>query len=148
MTSNLGSDIILEGIRDGEIAEEARGMIDSLLKRSFRPEFLNRLDEIIYFKPLTKENIKAIVDIAIAMLSTRLSDKRIEISVTDKARDYIIESAYDPIYGARPLKRFLSSNIETLIAKKLIAEDVAPESHITVDYDGALLANILPPENA
>ncbi len=140
MTSNLGSDIILDGIRDGEISEEARSMIDSLLKRSFRPEFLNRLDEIIYFKPLTKENITAIVDIAIASLSARLADKRIEILVTDSARDYIIESAYDPIYGARPLKRFLSSNIETLIAKKLIGEDVAPDSRITIDYDGAALS--------
>ena len=113
-------------------------MIDSLLKRSFRPEFLNRLDEIIYFKPLTKENIRAIVDIAIGSLSKRLSDKRITISVTDSARDYIIESSYDPIYGARPLKRFLSSQLETLIAKKLISEDLEPDSHLEIDYSDKL----------
>ena len=143
MTSNLGSDIILDGIKDGEISSDARKMIDALLKRSFRPEFLNRLDEIIYFNPLTKENIKAIVDLAVASLSSRLADKRLNISITGAAKEYIIESAYDPIYGARPLKRFLSSEIETLIAKKLIGEDVAPDSRIEVDYsDGRLVANI------
>ena len=143
MTSNLGSDIILDGIKDGEISSDARKMIDALLKRSFRPEFLNRLDEIIYFNPLTKENIKAIVDLAVASLCSRLADKRLSISITGAAKEYIIESAYDPIYGARPLKRFLSSEIETLVAKKLIGEDVPPDSHIAVDYaDGRLVANI------
>ena len=142
MTSNLGSDIILDGIKDGEISEDARGMIDGLLKRSFRPEFLNRLDEIIYFKPLTKDNIKAIVELSIASLSARLDDKRLSISVSDAARDYIIDSAYDPIYGARPLKRFISSQLETLIAKKIIAENIAPDSHIRIDYDGELRATV------
>ena len=142
MTSNLGSDIILDGISDGEISESARGMIDELLKRSFRPEFLNRLDEIIYFKPLTKENVIKIVDIAIKSLSERLRDRRVDISVSDSARDFIIESSYDPIYGARPLKRFLSSRIETLIAKKLIEYDVAPDSKIEIDYDRELTAKI------
>ena len=142
MTSNLGSDIILDGIVDGEISNSARGMVDELLKRSFRPEFLNRLDEIIYFKPLTKENIKSIVDLALASLSERLRDKRLTVSVSDAAREYIIDSSYDSIYGARPLKRFLSSQLETLIAKKIIADDVAPDSHILIDYDGALEAEI------
>ena len=142
MTSNLGSDIILDGIEDGRISDSARGMMDSLLKRSFRPEFLNRIDEIIYFSPLTKENIREIVSLALKSLSTRLEDKRLTVSVTDSARDYIIESAYDPIYGARPLKRFLSSEIETLIAKQIIAEDIEPDSHIVIDYDNGLTATV------
>ena len=121
LTSNLGSDIILEGITDnGEISEEARGMVDQLLKRSFRPEFLNRLDEIIYYKPLTKANIYGIVDLL----------------VNDAAKDYMIDTAFDPQYGARPLKRFIQSNIETLVARKIIAEDPVPGTVITIDYDG------------
>ena len=142
MTSNLGSDIILDGIVDGEISDSARGMIDGLLKRSFRPEFLNRLDEIIYFKPLSKENVKSIVDLAISSLSERLMEKRLTVSVSDSAREYIIDSAYDPIYGARPLKRFLASRLETLIARKIIAEDIAPDTHIVINYeDGELKAD-------
>ena len=140
MTSNLGSDIILEGISDGEISDGARNMIDNLLKRSFRPEFLNRLDEIIYFKPLTKENIKNIVDLAVLSLAERLSEKRLSVEISDGAKEYIINSAYDPIYGARPLKRFISSQIETLIAKKIIKEDIAPDTKILVDFDGTLKA--------
>ena len=141
MTSNLGSDIILDGIEGGEIKNEARGMVDALLKRSFRPEFLNRLDEIIYFKPLTRNDVKRIVDLAVASLSDRLLEKRVAVSVTDAAKELIIESSYDPIYGARPLKRFISSNIETLIAKKMISDDVAPDTRITVDVnDGMLVA--------
>ncbi len=143
MTSNLGSDIILEGIENGEISDGARGMIDGLLKRSFRPEFLNRLDEIIYFKPLSKDDVRSIVDLAILALSERLTEKRLAVSVSDSARDFIIDSAYDPIYGARPLKRFLASRLETLIARKIIAENIAPDSHITVDYkDGELMATV------
>ncbi len=141
MTSNLGSDIILEGIEDGDISESARAAVDMLLKRSFRPEFLNRLDEIIYFKPLTREDIRSIVDLALADLSRRLEDKRIKVKVADDAKDYIIESAYDPMFGARPLKRFLQSNIETLVAKKIIAEDIAPDSEIIISLkDGRLAA--------
>ena len=140
MTSNLGSDIILEGIEGGEISDGARELIDKLLKRSFRPEFLNRLDEIIYFKPLTKENVKEIVTLAIASLSNRLSDKRLKIEVSERAKDYIIDASFDGIYGARPLKRFISSKIETLIAKKIIAENVAPDTTLKIDYDGNLIA--------
>ena len=143
MTSNLGSDIILEGIRDGEISDEARAGIDMLLKRSFRPEFLNRLDEIIYFKPLTRENIGAIIELAIDALSERLAEKRLSIAVTDEAKAYIVEHAYDPVYGARPLKRFISSRVETLIARKIIADDVAPDSVIDIDVEkGELVARI------
>ena len=136
MTSNLGSDIILDGIENGEISSAARGAVDALLSRSFRPEFLNRLDEIIYFSPLTKENITSIVDLCLDSLRERLSDSRITITVTDRAKEYIIDTAYDPIYGARPLKRFIQSNIETLAAKKIISGDLPPESEIVIDYDG------------
>ena len=139
MTSNLGSEFILDGIVDGEISEEARAKADMLLKRSFRPEFLNRLDEIIYFKPLSKSEIKAIVDLCLKDLTERLSERRITVKVTDAAKDYAIESAYDVSFGARPLKRFISSNIETLVARKIIAEDIAPDTTLTVDLkDGAL----------
>ncbi len=143
LTSNLGSDIILDGIRDGEISDEAKAKVEALLKRSFRPEFLNRLDEIITFKPLTKENIYAIVDLAVAALNARLADKRLTLRLTDAARDLIIERAYDPIYGARPLKRYLQSHVETLLARKMIAEDIAPDTEITVDVkDGELFADV------
>ncbi len=148
MTSNLGSDIILEGIENGEISASARGLIDSLLKRSFRPEFLNRLDEIIYFKPLTRDNVRNICTLAIKALSERLEEKRLSVYLSDSAIDFIMDSAYDEIYGARPLKRFISSNVETLIAKKIISEDIEPESIIEIDYDGkALTASIKDGEN-
>ena len=140
MTSNLGSDIILDGIEDGKIKSSAREGVDALLKRSFRPEFLNRLDEIIYFTPLSREIFDKIAELAILSLSERLADSRVKITVTDKAKKYIVESAYDPIYGARPLKRFIQSEIETLVAKKIIAEDIPPESEIIVDYDERLTA--------
>ncbi len=147
MTSNLGSDIILEGIEGGDISEGARGAVDALLKRSFRPEFLNRLDEIIYFKPLTKDNIRSIVDLAIKALGERLSEKRLSVKVSEAAKEHIIESAYDPNYGARPLKRFIQSNVETLIAKKIISEDIAPESTVCIDHkDGRLVAETVASE--
>ena len=143
MTSNLGSDIILDGIENGEISEAAKAGVGALLKRSFRPEFLNRLDEIIYFKPLTKENIRSIVDLALSDLSARLMEKRISVKVTEAAKDFIVENAYDPIYGARPLKRFLASRLETLVAKKIISEDIPADSELVVDLsDGTLVANI------
>ena len=137
LTSNLGSDIILEGITDhGEISEEARGMVDQLLKRSFRPEFLNRLDEIIYYKPLTKENIYGIVDLLVKDLKKRMEARQLDLTLTDAAKDYMIDTAFDPQYGARPLKRFIQSNIETLVARKIISEDPTPGTVITIDYDG------------
>ena len=140
MTSNLGSDIILEGIDAvGEIGEHAREAVTGLLRRSFRPEFLNRIDEIVFYKPLTKDNIYGIVDLLIADLGKRLASRRIDICVTDAAKDLIIENAYDPVYGARPLKRFLQSRVETLIARKLIAENIAPETTVTVDAENGTL---------
>ena len=141
LTSNLGSDIILDGIEsDGEISEDAKENVSALLKRSFRPEFLNRLDEIVFYKPLTKENIYGIVDLLINDLEKRLSEKQLHVNVTTAAKDYIIDQAYDPIYGARPLKRYLQSKVETLIARKIIAEDLEPDTTLTVDVsDGALI---------
>ena len=141
MTSNLGSDVILEGIENGDISEKARTRVTEILKTAFRPEFLNRLDEIIFFKPLTKEHVRRITDIALASLTDRLADKRISVTLTDAARDYIIDSAFDPIYGARPLKRYISSSVETLVARAIIAGDIAPDSVISVDMkDGRPVA--------
>lgn len=140
LTSNLGSDMILDGITpDGEISDEARQNVSALLKRSFRPEFLNRLDEIVFYKPLTKENIYGIVDLLIADLDRRLKDKQLHINVTPAAKNYIMDSAYDPVYGARPLKRFIQSRIETLIAREIISGDIEPDSTLTVDFDGSNL---------
>ena len=142
LTSNLGSDLILDGINEkGEISDEARKGVSDLLKRSFRPEFLNRLDEIVFYKPLTKENVSGIADLQIAELAARLADRQLHLVVTDAAKEFIISNAYDPIYGARPLKRYLQSNVETLVAKKIIGEDLAPDSTITIDLsDGKLVA--------
>ena len=142
MTSNLGSDIILDGINeDGDISEEARGAVTQILRRSFRPEFLNRIDETVFYRPLTKDNIYGIVDLLTADLAKRLAERHIGLFVTDAAKDMIIENAYEPTFGARPLKRFLQSRVETLIARKIIAEDIAPDTVITIDAeDGKLIA--------
>jgi len=145
LTSNLGSDIILDGITpDGEISDAARAQVNELLKRSFRPEFLNRLDEIIFYKPLTRDNVREIVGFKLKEMSDRLKEKRVHVVVTDAAVERIIEQSFDPAYGARPINRFIQSHIETLIARKLIAEDVAPDSTITVglDADGAFTASV------
>ncbi len=142
MTSNLGSEIILDGIKDGELTAEARERTDALLRRSFRPEFLNRLDEIIYFKPLTPSEVRKILDLCLKDLEKRLVDKRITVTVTEEAKDYIIEAAFDPTMGARPLKRFIGSNIETLVARKIIADDVAPDTTLTVGLADGRLAII------
>ena len=136
LTSNLGSDIILDGITpDGDISTEAREQVSRLLKSSFRPEFLNRLDETVFYKPLTKKNILGIVDLLIADLQKRLSQSQLSVKFTDRAKEYVINAGFDPNYGARPLKRFLQSNAETLIARKIIAEDIAPGTEITIDCD-------------
>ena len=140
LTSNLGSDMILEGIDDkGEISETARKAVTNILKRSFRPEFLNRLDEIVFYKPLTKENISGIVDLLISALDKRLEDKQLDLKVTDDAKNYIIDNGYDPIYGARPLKRFLQSRVETLLARKLISDDIEPGTVLTIDMENGEL---------
>ena len=142
LTSNLGSDALLEGITDdGEISEEAREEVDELLKSSFRPEFLNRLDEIVLYKPLSKENIAGIVELQLADLRRRLSEKQLAVELTEAAKNYLIDEGYDPLYGARPLKRFMQRKLETLIAKMIIAGDVKPDSKLIIDCkDGALTA--------
>ncbi|MDL2294966.1 AAA family ATPase, partial [Ruminococcaceae bacterium OttesenSCG-928-D13] len=132
MTSNLGSGYILEGIKDGQISEEARGAVDELLKTSFRPEFLNRLDEIIFFKPLAKDEIGGIVDLLLADLAKRLAGRQLALEVNDEAKLFIIDSGYDPVYGARPLKRFIQSKLETLVARYIIAQNPAPGTAIKV----------------
>ncbi len=140
LTSNLGSQFLLDGIgENGEIEESARRSVEELLRRSFKPEFLNRLDEIVFYKPLTKENVTKIVDLIVRDLAARLENRRVALTLTDAAKDYIIESAYDPVYGARPLKRFIQSSVETLLAKKIIAGEIEPDSSVTVDYDGEKL---------
>lgn len=137
LTSNLGSPYILDGINaDGEISEEARQKVDQLLKQSFRPEFLNRLDEIVFYKPLMKTEIYKIVDLMLNSLRKRLEDKQLSLTVTDAAKDYIIANGYDVNYGARPLKRWIQQKVETLLARKIIAEDLEPNTMLTVDYDG------------
>ena len=140
LTSNLGSGAILDGINaSGEINEEARQTVSELLKRSFRPEFLNRLDEIVFYKPLTKENINGIVDLLIADLNKRLKDKQVTVKVSNNAKQFIIDSAYDPTYGARPLKRFIQSKIETLLARAIIGGNIDPETTLEIDCENSTL---------
>jgi ATP-dependent Clp protease ATP-binding subunit ClpB len=137
LTSNLGSDIILEGINSqGEISEEARKAVMQLLHSTFRPEFLNRLDETVFYKPLTKENLTGIVDLLLKDLKKRLGDRQLFVVVTDAAKKYIVDAGSDALYGARPLKRYIQSHVETLLAKKIIGSDLAPGTQLTVDYDG------------
>jgi len=140
LTSNLGSQFLLDGIgADGEICQEARDQVNELLKRSFRPEFLNRLDEIVFYKPLTRENVTHIIDLMVTDLNRRLEDKQLTVELTPAAKDHIIEAAYDPIYGARPLRRYLQHTVETLISRKIVSDQVEPGSRITVECrDGEL----------
>ena len=134
LTSNLGSDVILEGIdRDGCISDAARNAVMQMLKQSFRPEFLNRLDEIVFYRPLTKADLTQIVDLLIADLEKRLAVHQIRIRVTDAAKEYIVESGSDPLYGARPLKRYIQSKVETLLARKIIGDDIAPDTTLIID---------------
>ncbi len=137
LTSNLGSNFILDGIdsKSGEISDEAKAQVSALLKQSFRPEFLNRLDEIIYYKPLTKNNIRGIIDILTASLARRVEDRQLKLIITDKAKDFIIDHGYDPIYGARPLKRYLQSKVETLLARKMLESDLSAGSLLSVDVE-------------
>ncbi len=141
LTSNLGADALLEGIQpDGTISEAAKKQTDALLHQRFRPEFLNRLDEIILYKPLTKQEIGGIVDLLIANLQKRLAEQQINVTLTVAAKDAVIEQGYDPNFGARPLKRLIQRKIETLLAKKLLAEPIAQGSTVTVDYrDGTFI---------
>ncbi len=140
MTSNLGSTYLLDGIEpNGEISQEARDMVERDLRTHFRPEFLNRLDEIIMFKPLTKENIGGIVDLLVEDLNRRLRDQELSLRLTDAAKDYIIEGGYDPIYGARPLKRYLQKYVETLTAKLILSGNVGTEDTIVIDVENGEL---------
>ena len=140
LTSNLGSDYILEGINDkGQISEEAKKQVDLLLKQSFRPEFLNRLDEIVFYKPLQKEEITKILDLLIKDLEKRLEDKHLKLKLTDEAKRYLIDNGYDQVYGARPLKRFVQKKLETLIARSILSEQIKPNSEIIVDYSNSEL---------
>lgn len=136
LTSNLGSSYLLDGMEDtGEIKEDARLAVEELLRRSFRPEFLNRLDEIVFYKPLTKQNITHIIELIIADLNKRLADKQLQCKLTTRAKEFIVDEGYDPAFGARPLKRMVQRNIETLLAKKIIADEVAPDTTLTVDVE-------------
>ena len=141
MTSNIGSEFLLEGIdENGNIKKEAEEQVEGLLKMHFRPEFLNRLDEIIMFKPLTKDNIKNIIDLLVKDLNKRVEDKEISIELTDKAKELIIEGGYDPIYGARPLKRYLQKNVETLVARHILSGAISLGQKLTIDAeDGKLV---------
>lgn len=136
LTSNLGSSYLLDGIdANGEITADARAAVEALLKQSFRPEFLNRLDEIVFYKPLTKDNITHIIDLIMKDLNGRLADKQLKCELTDRAKNYIIETGYDPAFGARPLKRLVQRHVETLLARKIIADEVEPGTTLTVDVD-------------
>ncbi|HMM30704.1 MAG TPA: AAA family ATPase, partial [Clostridia bacterium] len=139
MTSNLGSNYILEGIENGEITASARAEVEALVKRSFRPEFLNRIDDIVFYKPLSRGEIYSIMDLQLKEIKKRLVERRLDVALTDAAKDYIALAGYDPQYGARPLKRLLSSKLETLLARKIIEADPTPDTVFTVDYDGERL---------
>ena len=141
LTSNLGSDLILEDLEksrangSNELSDEAKNAIDQLLKRQFRPEFLNRLDDIVYYKSLTKQEIGSIVDLMLTDLRRRLEDKQLHLDVTEAAKNAIIDGGYDPIYGARPLKRYIQSHVETMIAKEIITGAHTAGDTLTVDAD-------------
>ena len=136
MTSNIGSQYLLDGIDEsGNISEEAKELVTNELRNHFRPEFLNRLDEQIMFKPLTKDNIGGIIELLIVDVNKRLKDKKISIALTDAARSYIVDNGYDPIYGARPLKRFVQKNVETLAGKLILSDGISEGETILIDYD-------------
>ena len=144
LTSNLGSSYILDGINEsGEITAEAKEQVNNLLKTSFRPEFLNRLDEIIFYKPLTEKEIGKIVLLMLDGLKKRLKEKELYLEVTEAAKKFIIEKGYDPVFGARPLKRFIQSSVETIIAKKIIGGNLKPNDVLVVDeINGELIVDV------
>ena len=136
MTSNIGSQLLLEGLSsDGTIKEDTRNLVLGMLKQTFRPEFLNRIDETILFKPLNKEDISGIVNLLIDDLQSRLDSKDLKLNITDRAKEYIIEHGYDQAYGARPLKRYLQSSVETLLAKAIIENKIQDGDKIIIDLD-------------
>ena len=142
MTSNIGSQYLLDGIdADGNISSDAENAVMGDLRNHFRPEFLNRLDEIIMFKPLTKSNISSIIDLLIKDVNKRLADKELTVKLTDAARDFIVDNGFDPMYGARPLKRYVQKTVETLAAKLILAGNIDAQSTILIDVeDGKLTA--------
>ena len=144
MTSNIGSSYLLDGIdADGNIKQEAEQEVMNDLRNHFRPEFLNRLDEIILFKPLTKQNISGIINLLVQELNERLADRDLAIALTDTAKDLIVERGYDPVYGARPLKRYMQKHVETLAAKLILAGDIREGDTILIDVsEGELTANV------
>ena len=141
LTSNLGSEYLLSGIDvQGNIDPEAKAQVEALLRRSFRPEFLNRLDEIVFYKPLTRQNINSIIDLQLARLNARLADRQITCVLTDSAKDAVVDAAYDPQYGARPLRRYLQHTVETMLSKRILKGDLTPGTTVTVDAaDGELI---------
>jgi len=140
LTSNLGSQLLLDGIDDsGEIREDAREQVGELLKRSFRPEFLNRLDEIVFYKPLTRDNITHIIDLLTADLNRRLADKQLTVELSAEAKQFIIDAAYDPVYGARPLRRYVQHTVETLIGRRIIAGDAESGQTLRVEVENGEL---------
>ncbi len=150
LTSNLGSELLLEGIDpQGRLLDSAKGQVQQLLRRSFRPEFLNRLDEVVFYRPLTRENVKQIVDLLVAQLNRRLSSQRLTCVLTEEAKNLVVREAYDPAYGARPLRRYLQHTVETLLSRKILEGAVLPGQTITVDAgDGALTMEHEPPSDA
>ena len=139
MTSNIGSSYLLEGIaEDGTIEESARNAVMNELRMHFRPEFLNRLDETILFKPLTKSDIGNIIHLIVKDINARLADREISIEITPEAENYIVEEGYDPVYGARPLKRFVQKHVETLAAKMILADKVSAKDIIIIELDGEM----------
>ena len=134
LTSNLGADIIMNDIqKNKKITSETKDAVNAILKQHFRPEFLNRLDDIIMFKPLEKTEVSKIVDLLLQKLEDRLAEKQLKLEVTQKAKNFIVENGYDETFGARPLKRFIQSTIETMVARKILSEDLAPNTTIVVD---------------
>ena len=143
LTSNLGSEYLLNGIdENGEITNEARENVDKLLKASFRPEFLNRLDEIILFKPLHKSDIAKIIDLSIADINRRISDRNMKLEMTETAKDYCVDNGYDPQFGARPLKRFIQKNVETIAARAILENRIIEGDTMLIDCrDGKLVVD-------
>ena len=136
LTSNLGSDLILSEMEQGELTSETQELLNKLLKTKFRPEFINRLDEIVYFRALTSENMRGIIDLQLRDLARRMGERRLELAVTDAAKTAILENGTDPLFGARPIKRFIQGRIESLIARFIIAESPEEGSTVTVDHNG------------
>jgi ATP-dependent Clp protease ATP-binding subunit ClpB len=140
MTSNLGSNLLLDGLKNGEITQEARDGVLRMLKQAFRPEFLNRIDDIVFYKPLVRDEIRQIVRLQVQNLQKRLEHQNIHMELTDRAVDFIVDAAFDPAFGARPLKRYIQSHVETLLARKLVAGELIPGQVVTVDAeDGGLV---------